>query len=223
MCGVIAMTDLEIYLVQKNGYSFTYPKDTSKFSETTNAPIYDATTGCMDREEYMSYVEYNSLCKYALLALAQYKTGVYSIDMVIHIRDFLKHNDDEHQQVSWAPYTLLRATNEKIAVAEQMEYMLSNNIPVVFAYFTTDSNKELMLYKSVEQAKNRVVSITNEPVLGHYMTVIGLIKNLNEEGTGYDYVMKVTSWGEVYYINYQDYSKHFSVFCNILSIGKESE
>lgn len=224
-CGVIAMTDLEIYLAQKNGYSFTYPKDTSKFSETTNAPIYDATTGCMDREEYMSYVEYNSLCKYALLALAQYKTGVYSIDMVRHIRDFLKHNDDEHQQVSWAPYTLLRATNEKIAVAEQMEVMLTENIPVVFSYHTfsdSDDNK-LPLYYSAEGARSKDDNDVYQYVSSHYMTVIGLIKYLNEDGTAYDYVMKVTSWGKIYYINYQEYSKNFSTFSNILSIGKEAK
>ena len=221
-CGVIAMTDLEIYLAQKNGYSFTYPWPTDDFCDKTNAPTYDATTGCMDREEYMAYVEYNSRYKYLLGGAVHYYTGVMPLDMENGVREFLKHNNAS-QSISWAPYTLRRASIEKNLVVEQMEYMLSNNIPVVFAYFTSDSDKELILYKSVEQAKNREVNNTNEPVSGHYMTVIGLIKYLNEDGNGFDYVMKVTSWGEIYYINYQDYCKNFSCFSNILSIGKESE
>ena len=52
------------------------------------------------------------------------------------------------------------------------------------------------------------------------MTVIGLEKTINTEVTDYDYVMKVTSWGTVYYINYNEYSKNLSYFTNILSVGR---
>ena len=219
-CGVIAMTDLEIYLAQKNGYDFTYPFPTVEFNDTTKAPIFDSSTGCMDRDEYMSYVEYNSLYKYILSEPLNYFTGVCTWDMESGIRKFLKHNNAVSQKVSWAPYALQCASDERIAVAEQMEKMLSENIPVVFAYYTPDKDrdKKLPLYSNEEGAKNRDDTYIREYVSSHYMTVLGLIKSLNAERTGYDYVMKVASWGEIYYINYQEYSKNFSSFSNILSI-----
>ena len=223
-CGVIAMTDLEIYLAQKNAYRFTYPLYTEEFNEETDAPSYDPNTGCMDRDEYMSYVEYNSLYKYGLTAVVQYLTGVYPWNMESGIREFMIRNGDENKYVLWAPYTLQCATDERIAVAEQMELMLSRNIPVVLAYYTNDSDKELSVYRSVDEAKNRKAQyVKPEKVSGHYMTVIGLVKYLNAEGTSYNYIMKVASWGEIYYINYQDYSKNLSYFTNILSIGKVHE
>ena len=83
---------------------------------------------------------------------------------------------------------------------------------------TSDSAKGVHLYTSANNAFNETNAYGT--VSSHYMTVIGLEKTINTEGTDYDYVMKVTSWGTVYYINYNEYSKNLSYFTNILSVGR---
>lgn len=52
------------------------------------------------------------------------------------------------------------------------------------------------------------------------MIVIGLYKFIKADGSDYDYIMKVTSWGEIYYIRYDEYSENLDYFSNILSIRK---
>ncbi len=218
-CGVIAMTDAEIYLAQQNeGYCFTYPYWTEDYNSTTNKPFYDNTTGTIARTDYMGYAEYNSRYKYCLTAALQYATGVYPMDMEEGMTVFLEHNNNPNTFVRWAPYTLEGKNSEKEDVAEKMEKMLANNLPVVFSYYTSNEDKELPLYTELEDAQKGVNM--EPPVASHYMTCIGLYKTIQKDGTGYDYIMKVVSWGKIYYIRYDEYSNNLSCFSNILAIGK---
>ena len=53
----------------------------------------------------------------------------------------------------------------------------------------------------------------------HYMTVIGYVKYLKDDGINYSYILEVVSWGKIYYINYDEYAKKLNWFSNILEIG----
>ena len=54
----------------------------------------------------------------------------------------------------------------------------------------------------------------------HYnMTIIGYTKYLKEDGETYGYILKIVSWGNIYYVNYDQYTKTWLDFTsNILEI-----
>ena len=56
-------------------------------------------------------------------------------------------------------------------------------------------------------------------VESHYMTIIGLYKYWDEEIKRFEYILEVVSWGDVYYIGYDEYSDNISYFSNILTIN----
>ena len=53
----------------------------------------------------------------------------------------------------------------------------------------------------------------------HYMTIIGLNKYYNEKTADYEYILKVSSWGRVYYIRYDEYGDSLNAFGNIFKIS----
>ena len=72
-----------------------------------------------------------------------------------------------------------------------------------------------MYFDSYENARNRGESAS---VNSHYMTIIGYSKYLKDDGLEYEYILKVVSWGGIYFINYDDYAKKLSYFSNILEV-----
>lgn len=48
------------------------------------------------------------------------------------------------------------------------------------------------------------------------MTVIGICRYI-DDNSDYKYVMKIVSWGDIYYIRYDEYSESISYACNFLS------
>lgn len=52
----------------------------------------------------------------------------------------------------------------------------------------------------------------------HYMTVVGLYKYADKNPMDYKYVLEVVSWGDVYYIDYDEYAQKLGYFTNILSV-----
>ena len=55
------------------------------------------------------------------------------------------------------------------------------------------------------------------------MTVIGIYKSFDKVNRHYDYIMKVVSWGGLYYIRYDEYQYFLSPVSNILAIGNWDE
>lgn len=64
----------------------------------------------------------------------------------------------------------------------------------------------------LEETKNK------EPIVSHYMTIIGTYKYLDKTSNRYETILKVESWGNIYYVRYDDYSPHLSYATNILRI-----
>ncbi len=94
--------------------------------------------------------------------------------------------------------------------------MISRNLPVAFAYYSFDDSDEITLYYDLKSAeiKNQNAASTNS----HYMTIIGYSKYLKEDGINYRCILKVVSWGQIYYIDYDKYADKLSYFSNILEI-----
>ncbi len=216
-CGVIAMSDIELYLMQQNeGYqtslSLLYGmRDTE----------YNVNTGVIQKDEYMDYVEINADLTYLLWKdRLHYETGVLPMTMDRVLENYLSENGHEQTSVTWAPYTPAGAEDEKLYVLHEIRTMLDNDLPVVFAYFTFDKNNPLTLYTSLEYAKTRdkEQDENSQDPTSHYMTIIGLYKYFDETIGRYEYIMEVTSWGKRYYARYDEYSDNLTYFSNILRI-----
>ena len=209
-CGVIAMTDAELYLTQQH----------DGYSAPLNSSIeYDHETGEIEKDKYMSYAEFNRDNVYHLGDdLLHYNTGVLPTNMVSGMRYYLLWNEHPYTGVTWAPFCVGKS-DAKAKVASTIETMISRDLPVVFSYYSSQESVRLYYERADAEAKTN-----NEdkfyPTNSHYMTIIGYSKYLKDDGIGYSYVLEVVSWGKIYYINYDEYAEKLSWFSNILEIGE---
>ncbi|MBP3754368.1 MAG: hypothetical protein J6I66_05880 [Lachnospiraceae bacterium] len=201
-CGVIAATDLELYLCQENGYSI--PNQPNLFSN--NAFL-------ISQSDYMSAAEYNRDNVFILNDYyVNYVIGVKPTDLESGMEAFLKYNGFLNPTAEW------RASADKEIVLNSIERMISENRPIVFSYHTFKDKYEdgICLYKNVEDAKNDNRSTI--PIKSHYMNIIGYVKYLNDTCDTYRYLLIVVSNGEIFYINYDFYAAHLDITTNILEI-----
>ena len=213
-CGLIAVSDLQLYLMQQNeGYELV--------AQELDADFLAQDTGVIEKDDYMAYVEAGPRVLYDFGAdPATYNFGLAPIKMKVGLTLFLSRNQHDQTSVTWEPYANLPNSMGSVMVLEEIEDMLEKDLPVVFAYYTFDEEDKLILYSDEEYAKIQNVNadLDHEDVGEHYMTIIGLYRYLNEDSTDYEYLLKVTSWGEVFYIRYDDYVKKLSCVSNILRI-----
>ncbi len=209
-CGVIAVADVEIYLTQQN----------TGYTTSLGDIAYDESTGIIQKEDYISYINLASDLKYGFGGgILYYNTGLMPRDMELGLHSFLQMNNHEQTTVTWAPYSAYGKEDEELLVLSEIESMLKNNLPVVFAYYTTDKENPIVLYKEKEDAKNECIgSEENEYPTSHYMTIIGLYKYLDKSTMTFEYILEVVSWGDIYYIRYDEYSENINYFSNILRI-----
>lgn len=210
-CGVIAMTDFELYMGQQNGYSA--PKNPNKCIGT-NVTI--------DKFDYMDYADYNRAHVYRLEGnavrgglLNAVVDGVIPWDMERGIESYLKHNNHPYRKAKWAPVKGGKS-KVKTKTAGKIETMISRDLPVVFSYYSSDKDDKIKLYPSLIRALGK--GKTDDATNGHYMTIIGYSKFLREKDKSYTYILEVASWGDIYFINYDEYADNLSYFSNILEV-----
>ena len=92
--------------------------------------------------------------------------------------------------------------------------MLSNDIPVVFAYYNND--EELDLYITTNLTNFTVA----QTVKSHYMVITGIIEFSDDvvDITKHKTLYEVSSWGKKYYIDAEKYLSNLSPFSNILNV-----
>lgn len=212
-CGVTAMTNLELYLTQQN----------TGFSAPSNPISYDGATGIIKKENYMRYAEKNRDDVYPLyrLPLLNYNTGLLPVDMEVSLRNYLRYNKKWFTSAEWAPRRTW-GVFQKNKVLNDIEEMLRNNYPVVFSYDGGIEKKQLIMYKKLNDARIRLQDKdgkNTEPVTSHYMTIIGTHKYLDKASNHFETILKVESWGNIYYVRYDDYSRRLSYVTNILRIS----
>lgn len=207
-CGVVAMTDMELFLTQQN--------------EGYKAPLqdiaYDKETGIISNDDYMKYAEYNRDNIYYLGGNYVNKLiGVLPGSMEAGLAYYLRTNNYPYTNVKWAPYSeMFRYAKNQTALT--IEDMIDRNIPVVFSYHTFDKNEYLHLYQNIVSAK-AMNEEDYKMVESHYMTIVGYQKYIDDTSMDYHYILKVVSWGDVYYVNYDEYMQKLSYVTNILSVG----
>lgn len=193
-CGVIAMNDLELYLLQQE-------KDVT-------------------REAYQKLVAENWEKRYRIKSnVVNVLVGLYPWKMERGLRSFLECHDSPRKRVKWAPYFWLPRSRQRMRVLETMQDMLGANVPVVFSFHTFDSKrKSLVLYANRERAMAGAGAQAGDAMVNsHYMTVIGLYE-YTIPGKEPGILMQVESWGRIYYVRYQEYATRLNYFTNILKI-----
>ena len=202
------LTDLELFLTQQNdGYK-------APLQDIT----YDKETGIISNDDYMKYAEYNRDNIYYLGGnLVNAEIGVLPGSMEAGLAYYLRTNNHLYTNVKWAPYSeMFRYAKNQTALT--IEDMIDRNIPVVFSYHTFDKNEYLHLYRNIASA--RAMNMKDyERTVSHYMTIVGYQKYIDDTSMDYHYILKVVSWGEVYYVNYDEYMQKLSYVTNILSVG----
>lgn len=128
-CGVVAMSDTELYLTQQNvGYS----------SPNEQIIAYDTSTGAIKKDDYMKYAEYNRDYTYPLKGtLSSYVVGVFPNTMENGLENYFRQNNHPETKVTWAPNSYMGKIDEKVAVAENIETMIENDLPVGFFLWLT--------------------------------------------------------------------------------------
>ena len=159
------------------------------------------------------YVEKRYASRYVLWANpVDCTTGLQPWKMIYGFWRFEREGAHPYKRATWARHCLKIRKWQKKAVLSDMERMLSQNIPVVFSCHRFGKKHDTGLYRSLEEAGN---GKPPETVNGHYMTVISLHKSPTYDGK---YIMKVISWGKIYYIDYDEYASGLNFFHNILTV-----
>ena len=223
-CGVIAMTDLELYFLSQN----------PSYSSPYHSISIDYVTGSIEYDDYIKYAEYNrdSVDKYFLGPDdLSFKFGAF-VGIASSFQFFLQYNDI-YKEVFWNGYNSLGFYDEESTLID-IKRMISENFPVVFSYDTyfnhlsylelyyEDYNDHDDIVDDILRTINRDYHSYNTNgqdgfCTSHYMTIIGYIKYINDDGE-YDYLLKVVSWGKIYYVRYDDYSKGLNLTQNILVV-----
>ena len=247
-CGVIALCDMELYLAKlrdvdhlENGPDSKHKEKNPKqngpdFRQKERIPEHKAydqnhneiNSSHKDQNlgqksfphsygieagDYMSYVEKRYASRYVLWANpVDCTTGLQPWKMIYGFWRFVREGAHPYKRVVWAKHCLKPRKWQKKAVLSDIERMLSRNIPVVFSCHRFGKKHDTGLYRTLEEAGN---GKPPETVNGHYMTVVSLHKSPSFEGK---YILKVISWGKIYYVDYDEYASGLNFFHNILTV-----
>lgn len=208
-CGVIAMSDAELYLaLRNNGCGLSVP---AAFDEKARR------TGIFKKDAYRNYIERMYGTKYTIAGnMLNLAVGLYPWTMEKGLRNFLKAGCYSHTKVRWSKYGSFFGVMKKQKILNEIERMLNDDMPVVFSYYSFAGDK-ITLYTSL-QAAAEMDGTGADNVNSHYMTIIGLYGCPGEQSGNYRYILKVVSWGKIYYINYDEYAEKLDYASNILSI-----
>ena len=203
-CGVIAMTNLELYLDGRYGRG--------------SAAEEKGRQEGLTREAYKKYAgeKWNSTYRIGKSPVS-YAAGLYPWKMERGLSRFLRERGSEWTNVTWAPFAWkAKKERESLTLSAILE-MLRNDYPVVFSYHTFEPKKSaLILYGDGNGAlQGQEAGKDDARVTSHYMTILGVWKSAEGQ-----ILLQVESWGRIYYVRYEIYAKKLSYFTNILLISK---
>ncbi|MBQ9489212.1 MAG: hypothetical protein IJU80_04705 [Lachnospiraceae bacterium] len=216
-CGVIAMTNLELYLKTRT----TEKTDLVPRLEGPTKALAKSTDGAkaimpLPKEEYLREVGNNWKATYRIgKSYVNYLTGLYPWKMEAGLRKCLLKLRCSRTRVQWAPYVGKPQNCQKQMVLDTICDMLEQDYPVVCAYHTfSPKEHSLILYHELGLAvRGANAEGRYDKVSSHYMTIIGCY--VAETGCT---ILQMESWGRLYYVRYDEYAKRLNYFTNILRI-----
>lgn len=105
--------------------------------------------------------------------------------------------------ISWCP------TINKKRIRKLIEHMLKNNIPIVASYYVFNKKNKLDLYTYDKRNKTFEKSAW---IKRHYFNIVGITRRDGRD------MLVISTWGERYYVLYDQWIKKLSIFSNILYV-----
>ncbi len=200
-CGIIAAADTLFYMAAGKQIEIPDFEDSSTFSFKNN-----------DYDTYISFVtfisDYFKINMFLKGVPGEYLSG--SLDS-----GFMEFAQDEGIPIKaeWEACF----SDEKYKVKEMMKEMLLQDIPVVFSY---DNKAGLDTY--IWNEKKGYVLTEEKPIESHYMTATGIIEYSDEVAKllKHKCMLRISSWGRKFYVDYEKYLEVFSMRTNFLYITK---
>ena len=200
-CGIIAMSDLEIFLAQSYGFQ---PMMGNRF------PHY-STDGRISLNDYMTYADYNRDNIYCISTYEGYVHGIYTTDLLNGLINYLLINGVDYPNAKWAE------SCKKDEVISFIISMISNNLPIILLYNADEENEQLLFYDEGYNALRNDQNRYSRSAVSHYMTIIGYVI-YNDSSPYNTYLLVVETNGSVYYINYDKIAENLNRSnCNIFT------
>lgn len=190
-CGLIAMCDLEIYLAMQS-------TDNKLDSEL----LYDGSY--IERESYKAYVTQRQSDNYDIV----WSMGVLPGSMEQGIKRFISYNCDTDATARWG------SSNDFIKTENMIKEMLNNDIPVVASGYAFKKSQGLPYYKYEDNIMQPIGLICKS----HYFVIKGIDK-VRLTSDRYVTYLRIETYGEERYLQYDEWMSRLSYFTNILYIG----
>lgn len=203
-CGVIAASDLFMY------WAMTMP-----YKKEYSALRVLEKDGKLLKKNYMSFVEYVR-DKYVYILP---KVGVPNLELLLAVnRYMLFHQIPYKAQLSYL-------MDERKLLGQIIE-MIKNDLPVIMLigmpfpnvlYHTILKNREIGVpFYELQKKQAADQEALEEPVFklrtnyvkGHYVVITGVIINKQAKEKKEKVMLKISSWGQEYYMSYYEYCKY---------------
>lgn len=212
-CGIIAVADMFMYMALGDSkYNPTYDSDIPSQLELGNEFCH------IGFDKYLLYVItvskdfdiINIANNIGIMAIGPFEDTLFDGIRSISIRNHMGLSGE------WAP-----TTNNKKCL-EIMKKMLTEDIPIIFSYHAFLEINSKPIYNFID---GKFVEVGNQKIQSHYMIVTGLIEYSEDVKTliGFERMLKVATWGQLYYMNYDDIGDNLTLGTNIFQINKSGE
>lgn len=221
-CGVIALSDLFLY------FAMTIPE-----GKDTHAAQFMDKYKNVTQEEYMKFVDIiqdkyakiygscgtfgwelsravNSYCKDNSLPYeAAFEVGLSNLEMLHKMQDMLTHN---------YPVILMIGQSWPVSLSKLRKV----GIPFFKRTWAKRSTSELATRSYV------AYEIAERNVYGHFVVVTGVIIDEKANWASQKIMLKISSWGEEYYISYDHYCQFLKRIskpwlCGLISLSKQEQ
>lgn len=162
---------------------------------TVNLYLYMSGRTHLTQEEYMQevwqFVTWNFPVEIELFV----GTGYDVFSMTDYLNDFFYKNG----MSAYAHWKITRS-----GMLEDIEQMLSDNIPVILEIGDGKEDENEVKDKITLYTLSKGEYVATKMTHNHYVTVTGIIEYENQDET-HQTMLEISSWGEKYYVDYDEY------------------
>lgn len=198
-CGVIALCDVFLY------FAMTLPE-----GKKTRAGEMLDVYGNIHKEKYMAFVE-EIRDQYAMIFGS---SGTFAWQLSHAINCYCRDNGinkKAHFEVGISPLNLLKAMEKMLDNNQPIILMIGQSWPVVLSKVRKTGipffkqKRCINIGKSDPKAAYAEYKIAEKNVYGHFVVVTGILIDEHPKWASQSIMLRISSWGEEYYISYAHY------------------
>lgn len=198
-CGVIALSDVFLY----------FAMTLADGKQTRAGEMLDAY-GNIDKEKYMEFVE-EVRDQYAMIFGS---SGTFAWQLSHAINNYCRDNGiskKAHFEVGISPLGLLKKMQEMLNNNQPVILMIGQSWPTVLSRVRKTGipffkqKRCINIGKSASMSAYAEYKIAEKDVYGHFVVVTGIIIDEYPKWASQSIMLRISSWGEEYYISYAHY------------------